>query len=397
VPGGIGVLIDVLSEPPEKKHPWRKHYTARGLSRPPTASARASDTTAEVESTDTACTSRKQAELSAELAAAVVAATAELPVASSTAPFITVLQKEAGQRELRRRLLIRAAWIGAAGLAGLFALHFAVTRLVFRTPAGKPLQSYGEALALAVVPLYSSDRQSLQPSGATLHLVERIDSSRLRYSAEVALKLRQPLYAPAATNGTVLYRQLQQSLQVARDRDLKYSLLAGSGPEAPELPLLIHVTHRAGEPLIVRVPFEVRRFGWTWRIEPPQLARRVANRIFDGAGIERYADVPHIVFGPREAMAEIRQRMRLARAYIVAVTKEVQKSADAVAVDEFSDIDPSMGDVPALDLTSFDLGPDALAIDPDALAIDPDAPAFDPDAVAVEPEEPAVPSDLSAR
>ncbi len=327
----------------------------------------------------------------------MAAATAGMPTGTSTAPFITVGQKEALQRELRRRSIVRIGWIGVASLVGLAALHLVITRLVFRAPSAEALQDYAQALGVAVVPLYSSAQQPLQLAGTTVSRVERIDSSRRWYTAEVRLELRQPLYAPAMTNGTILYRQLQQSLQVARERDLKHNLISPeAGPQAPDMPILIQMTHRAGEPLIVRVPFEARRFGWTWRIEPPQLMRRVANRTFEGSAIERYGNVPHIVFGPRNSMTEIRRRMRDARTYIVAVTKLVQRSADAEAIVEIPGVDPSMADAPALDPGMPD--PDAPAIDPDAPAIDPDAPALDPElppavdpnAEAIDPTAPAV-------
>ncbi|MEX2044658.1 MAG: hypothetical protein WD941_04840, partial [Opitutus sp.] len=330
--GAIRVHIGALSEPPEKSHPWAKYYKDRGLSRPSVAVVRAPVPAAKAEPADAPKTARDQAEISAELAAAVAAASAGMP-GSTAAPFITAMQLEQGRRELRRQALMRLTWIGCAVLAALIALHFGVTRWLIRAPSLEALENYAEGLAVAVLPLYSSAQQSLQSAGATTRQAERIDPNRLRYVGEVTLRLRQPLYGPAASNGTILYRQLQQSLQVARARDLKHKLFPiGTGPEVPELPLLIQMTHRAGEIMVVRVPFEAKRFGWTWRIEPPQLERRMVDRTFEGSGVDRYARVPYIIFGPREAMADIRRRLQMARAYIVAVTREVQKSADAEAV-----------------------------------------------------------------
>lgn len=381
-----------MSEPPKESHPWARYYEGRGLSRPPVAIVRAPKPAPKTGPAEGAPKpDRKPVEISAELAAAVAAASAGLP-GTTTTPFITAAQLEQGRRELRRRALMRLAWFGTAGLVALIGLHFGVTRWMFRAPSVGALEEYAQELAVAVLPLYSSAQQPLQPAGVTTRLVDRVDRNRLRYVAEVTLRLRQPLYGPAVSNGTVLYRQLQQSLQVARATDLRHKLFPiGTGPEPPELPLLIQMTHREGEAIVVRAPFEAKRFGWAWRIEPPQLDRRYADRTFEGTGIERYSKVSHIVFGPRDAMADIRRRMQMARAYIVAVTKEVQKSAYAEARADAPEDDPSMADAPAWDPGAGAPDPFAPAFDPFAPALDPDAPALDPHTAAVEPGAGAVP------
>ena len=66
---------------------------------------------------------------------------------------------------------------------------------------------------------------------------------------------------------------LQESLQWAREQELKLAALTLSArPPPPELPRLLQLLHRAGEPVVVRVPFEATKVGWGWRIKPPQLA-----------------------------------------------------------------------------------------------------------------------------
>jgi hypothetical protein len=208
---------------------------------------------------------------------------------------------------------------------------------------------------------------------------------------------------------------LQESLLAARQRELKFSLFPpGEGPTFPDLPMLIQVAHRAGDTVVIRVPFEARRFAWKWRIDPPLIALRTVNRTLVGDSIELYQDVPHLVFGAAGSMAEVRQLMRLARVYVVAVAQEIQKHADLQAtVDKATTVEPdpnapaiSAGANAAADpankaALSLDelqklFDPNAPAVDLPAapVALDPNAPAADPNAPAADPNAPAVKLEL---
>lgn len=370
-----------LSEPPEKSHPWSKHYAERGVTRPARALLRTPETPESTDAAQPGSPSTPARPISNELAAAVAAATADLP-GTTAAPFISMMQREAVARELRRRARIRWSIRAAIAAAVLVVLHFSITQIFYRSPSEAALHTYADALTHAVVPLYSTALQPLVPGNTVVTLTDRVSTNRIRYAAEVTLRLAKPLYIPAVSNGTTAYRQMQQSLQYARERDLKHKLFEGKdGPTAPEMPLLIQVVHRAGDRVTVRVPFEAKRFGWHWRIQPAQLALRTADRSFDGSAIERYARAPHLVFGAPGTLADMRRRTQLARAYILAVTKEIQKRADV----EAAPLDPAIAFLPAAD-------PDAPAMDPDAPAVklDVDAAAIDPDAPAVDPNAPAV-------
>lgn len=367
-----------MSEPPEKGHPWSNYYTERGATRPPKADLlRKPEPSAESAGPKPANRARETRPISDELAAAVEAATAEMPGATA-APFISMMQREALARELRRQARVRWLIRGAIAAAVLIGLHFAITRFFYRAPSESALQDYADALTHAVVPLHSTSLQPLVPAGTVVTMTDHVSTNRIRYAAEVSLRLSQPLYIPAASNGTAAYRQMQQSLQYARERDLKFKIFEGKdGPAPPEMPLLIQVAHRAGERLTVRVPFEAKRFGWHWRIEPALLALRSTDRSFDGATIERFARSPYLIFGAPGTLGDMRRRIQSARAYIIALTKEVQKRADAEAIE--SPLDPAIAFMAAAD-------PDAPAV-----AVDPDAPAVNPDAPAVDPNAPAVP------
>ncbi|MDO8543090.1 MAG: hypothetical protein Q7S40_21870 [Opitutaceae bacterium] len=396
-----------MSDSPHKKHPWSKYYSQRGVSRPGIA-----DLVRPVPAPTPAGSNKPdrpapaKPDLSDELAAAVAAATGDL-TGTTAAPFITMMQREAVTRELRSQARRRWLGRGVVALVALVVVHFATTRFFYRAPTAAALQAYAAVLGRTVLPLHSGTLQPLRLGGVTMAMTDRVSSSRIRYAAEVTLRLEQPLYVPAITNGTALYRQMQQSAQAARDLDLKLKLFEGKdGPGFPELPLLIQISHRAGEKLVVRVPFEAHRFGWHWRIEPAQLALRSSDRTFDGATIERYAAAPHLVFGSASTFADIRRRTVLARAYVIAVAKEVQKSADAEAVG-VPLVDPALANLPALDANTPAIDPlaDRPAVpvgaggaDPNAPAVDPNAPPasadlpqrMDPDAPAFDPNAPAV-------
>ncbi len=342
--------------------------------------------------------------MSDELAAALKKLAAEYAAPAVTnAPFVTAMQRQedsqARKRESRRRLLIVAAVVLVASVA----LHFTVTRVLYRMPTPEALAAHVQALPDEVLPYYSTNRQPLQPWAVVYAETDRVDDHRIRYSAEVTLRLRKPLYVPASTNGTAAYRQLQESLQLARQRDIKFTLFPpGEGPPHPELPLLLQMSHRFGESIVVRVPFEARRYGWGWRLMPAQIPLRSVNRSFTGDAIEYFGDAPYLIFGQSGSMAEVRLLIRQARVYIIAVAQEVQRHADVEAVAETPTPSPAPSpDAPAADPASELAEKPALTLEELTRLIDPNAPAVvapatapdaaaDPAAPATNPKTPAV-------
>ena len=321
-------------------------------------------------------TAQPKPEISAELAAAVAVVTAQSAVSGTTAaPFITAMQKEAVARELKRRVRVRVVKFALVAAAAVFALHIAVTRFFYRAPTADALLAHLQTLPEAVVPFFSSLRQPLQADGAVLSQSDALDARRFRFVATVTLRLRKPLYAPAVTNGTTQYRRLQEAMQTAREQELRFKLFApDSAPEAPSLPLLLQRVHQAGETIVVRVPFTARRVGWQWRLDAPQLALRTATRGFDGDSLDHYAQTPHLIFGGPTTLADIRQRVKLAHDYVLAVAKEVQRHADVEAAAEPTEALPAIADQPALP-ADFDSATRVASIA--------ERPAFDPDAPAI--------------
>lgn len=314
--------------------------------------------------------------VSDELATALARLAAEYaPLPLTTAPFVSARQKEADAREQRHRRRRQLLQLGAGAILALGAFHLLGTTLLFRFPADEALAAEVAKTAQLVLSLHSNAEQPLEIGRALPVLRDRADLRHLHYSAEVTLQLRQPLYVPAQTNGTVSYRLLQQSLSQALEKKRKLGLFPlNDGPPPPELPGLLQLAHRAGDRMVVRVPFEAAKFGWQWRIAPAQLAHRTVDRRFEGLPLARLNAGPYLIFGLPETMADIRARMAAAREYLLAVAREVQRRDAASS--------PAMR--PPID-------PDKLAVEPEASAPLGTWPPFDPDKPAVAPANPPQP------
>lgn len=312
------------------------------------------------------------APVSKELAEAIAAVTAAVP-GSTAAPFITAMQKEAIARELkrqrRRRLLRLGGWI----VAMVLAVPVFVTFVINAEPAARALERHEARVAGEVLALHSSPLNPLMTSATVLKPPVRVGFGHLRYEIVVTMRLRVPLYTVAHTNGTEAYRQIQRSLEEAKARVSKLRLFKPPvrAPELPDMPLLLQLAHRMGEPVVVTVPFDARRFGWKWRLDPPEVAGRAVNRGFDGLPIEHYAGARTLVFGSPESLVEVRRLVKLARDYVTAAAKDERERA--------------IFDNPAQE------APPAAA--PVATVSDPTAPAqTDPPPPAVpDPNAPAVP------
>ena len=250
------------------------------------------------------------------------------PVPVTTAPFVSLTEKVA---ETRKRRRLRRTWLmkrAAASIAAMGVLYAFITAVVFRLPADEALADAAARVAQSVLLLYSSSNQPLEIDHAVPLLNDTFDSGHLRYFAEVTLRLREPLYGPAVTNGTLNYRRLQESLQALRIEEQTAGLFSqNDGPAPPDLPRLIERMHRAGERLVVRVPFIAKKFGWKWRLESPQLEKRTVAGHFDGVPLGRFNDAPYLIFGLSETMSDIGARAKAARDYIIFIRQALQRYA----------------------------------------------------------------------
>lgn len=336
---GWAVVIDIVLTDPKQQHPWSNYYAKRGLARP--ALADLAPRSIAVERAKQARVAKEArvaaaAAVSADLVAAVQAVTAQAYVPGTTAaPFITAMQKEAVAREMKRLRRLRYAKVFAVAVLACFAVHLAITQTLLRRPFDSALQAQIAGLPEELLPHFGSERQPLQPVGAVISQADQINSGLMRYVATVTFRLSQPLYVPAISNGTVQYRRMQESVLAARDQEMRFDLFAGGqAPDFPKLPLLLQRTHQPGETLVVRVPFTARRFGWSWRIERPPVELRVANRVLDGDSLSRYAGSPYLIFGDAATLGEIRERLKQAGTYVLAVARAIQRQSHVVAVAE---------------------------------------------------------------
>jgi hypothetical protein len=309
---------------------------------------------------------------------------------------VSTKEREAESQERRRA---RRTWLAKrlAAVAGVIGVMLAISSLaLFRYPTDEALADAAAKAAQIALARYSSSERPLQIDTAVAALSDTFGIRHLRYFAEVTLRLREPLYGPAATNGTITYRQLQQSLSHARQQDLDFGLFPpDDGPKPPELPRLIQMLHRAGEPLVVRLPFEAKKFGWSWHLDPPQLPPQAPGGRADGVPLSRFADAPYLIFGPPETIEEVHNRTTAAREYIFAVTKAMQRrgSGEATADASNSERTASATAEPASNpLAGALVNPDRPAIDPNAVSVPGLKQPFDPDKPAVAPEKPTKPN-----
>jgi hypothetical protein len=233
-------------------------------------------------------------------------------------------------KKARTREALRTWRFVALAVAAVAALIFFSELAAATTNALPPaarLQARSAEIAEQVRRLYDSPRQPLALEGVKPVLFAQEGSRRATYDVVVTLRLRVPLYAPANSNGAQTYLQLQRSLADARARVLRHGLDQDNPAlrTAVEMPLLLAVTHKAGEPLVIKVPLEAERSGWTWKFGPPRLDQRNVSRQLTGNMIRHYQPAPFLVFGTPAGREQMRQKITEARRYIQAANTELAR------------------------------------------------------------------------
>jgi hypothetical protein len=163
-------------------------------------------------------------------------------------------------------MLRAAGWIAGVALAVPVFMTFVVNT----EPSATALERHGARIAAELLAVHSSPLQPLMTAGTVLKPPVRVGIGHLRFEVVVTMRLRVPLYTVAHTNGTEAYRQIQRRLEEAKERvsKLRHFKPPVQAPELPDMPLLLQLAHRMGEPLVVTVQFDAHRFGWKWRLEP---------------------------------------------------------------------------------------------------------------------------------
>jgi hypothetical protein len=319
-------VSDQASNPPPD-HPWAKYYRERDKSRPPITPL--SRTGAGASESERPHSARAAASSSAARASAkeldVTAANPEAGDGASSPAFLSAAQREERELATRRRkgrTLLRTA---AVAIAGLVAVHFLVLNTVVREPTPARLHQVAATLAPQILRLYSSQEQPLEVVDFHAEIAARRAADDLACLAEITLRLREPLFAPADSNGTELYRSHATAIALAEGEALRRGLYAtGHAPVPPLLPKVLRTAHRAGETLTVKIPFHARRFGWTWTCQPPELDHRTTSRTLTGAVLAQQGNGPVLLLDSPQAQAGIRDLTRAAKDYLEQINRDLE-------------------------------------------------------------------------
>ncbi|MBI3885425.1 MAG: hypothetical protein HY302_06815 [Opitutae bacterium] len=339
--------------PPESNDPWEKHYATRGRTRPPMMQVAANGEVVVPPEEPVAPAPRPADALPRPASAPPLprppsapplARPADPPGGTAPAPKIAwetrpefeftneaVMRRAAAEAETRKRRDALRVWrftgLAVLAVALVGAGNEVASRIFNPAPAPALLADRSAEIGRQVLLLTSKPAQPLRLESARPVLFTEEIARRATYDVVVTLRLAADLYARADSNGAQPYLQLRQSLAEARARVLKHGWFAQTPVlrEAPELPPLLALTHRAGEKLIVKVPLEAARRGWSWELAPVKIEQRRANRKLTGEVLARFSDSPFIVFGPDTDRELLRQKMAAARRYIIAVNLELAR------------------------------------------------------------------------
>lgn len=333
-----------MSDQEEINHPWERYYAAQGRERveqmrvtrggtalPPARQSTAHPRAASPVVPPTAPVPAPEASPAAEAAAEVPSGSAKIDW--NDVPLVELIDAATQQRaeaetEARRVhdavSLLRVLSIGlAAAIAVVFAFEL-VQALANDRPADARLSAEADRVGAAMLRQYAAPGQSIALASTRAEFAEALEKGRAAYHVLVVLELRAPLYAPADSNGAQAYLQLQRALADAQQRVLANAVLRAQPAllSPPTMPALIAQTHRRGERLVIRVPLEAQRRGFSWELVVHPEQRRVLSPLFVGETRDRQPQ-PHLVFGAVASREELRRRQAEARAFIL----EVQRAA----------------------------------------------------------------------
>lgn len=194
-------------------------------------------------------------------------------------------------------------------------------------PSAEQLANSSRTIGQEIWRLSDKPAQPLAFGSAQAFLFAGSGTRRAEFDVVTTLRLRADLYAPADSNGAQPYLMLQRSLAEAHAKVLKHSLMveAPALRAAPEMPLLLAMTHHAGEKLVVKVPLAAQRSGWNWTLAPVDFEQRRASRRLTGEVLANFGESPVLVFTTSSDRDIMRRKMEEARGYIIAVNTEMMK------------------------------------------------------------------------
>lgn len=241
---------------------------------------------------------------------------------------VTTAQLEQARRAAETRQWGEALGVGRVIVAAavIFVLALVAYQGAQQVLNGEPSEAVLEELGVRAgnefLRRFSTDSQPLRFDSSRALLREGLTGGTGRYQLEVTLRLREPLFAPADSNGAQAYRDLQRSVFEAQARFVQARLYTAHPElaEPPVLPPLLARTHREGERLTVALPVEATREVFGWRLKPVWDKARVMTPPFQGTVLAQQP-AAHLMFGTiagRERMIELQEE---ARDYILAVQR----------------------------------------------------------------------------
>ncbi len=291
--------------------PWAKFYRARGQKRPPLAQLGGAKPARPRDALPPSRAKTEEAQRWQALAEKARAAT-ERPVPVPEVPH-------AAREPLRLALLVLGA------LAAVIVVFEAARFLFSDAPSAAQLEEITRPAAQAVLGQYHSTATPWRVESARAVIAWRESRQVLQGDVVVTLRLQAALFAPLGSNGAESYRQLQRSLADARVAARRHGLdvAVPALRETPVLPELLDATLKEGERLTVRVPFIARRGFWRWQVEPPDVARRRANRPVEGMALAAWGEANYLRFDTAEERKRMRERMQQAREFVLTTNREL--------------------------------------------------------------------------
>jgi hypothetical protein len=189
-----------------------------------------------------------------------------------------------------RRRFLRLAPALVLGIVGLFGLTEVARDVLAGAPSKTALAAQADRVARQALAEFSSPLMALAISSTSATLKLKSNRSQQQYQVTVWLRLLQPLYVPAHSNGTLEYEQLRLGLETAK---------AQTSPEdwrdklnfPADLPQLVQRSHFAGEKLRITATLEATRSGWHWRFPSSIRYPLVCQSPFKGGILSTYPNV----------------------------------------------------------------------------------------------------------
>lgn len=226
-----------------------------------------------------------------------------------TSGELMLLKSEHDRRRIRHRSLL----VLGLGIVGYFVVLELSLAMFAATPTDAALAAQVSQVAQQALATFSTPTVPLAVSGTAAVLEQKISRSRQLYQFTVSLRLLQPLYLPAHSNGTLEYEQLRLGLANAKSRS-KSAGQSDPGIFPVDLPQLVQRSHFAGEKTRITTTLEARRTGWWWRFAPLSGSKLVCRRPLQGTILSTF---PHaLVYDEVRPDPALRARLNEVRAFL---------------------------------------------------------------------------------